>query len=181
MPLRPDWPRPAAVLDNYLRTADALGWLADAFGGLTSRPRQFAMLAEPEAQALLGQMNAELKQQGVMLLTASLEATFQVDLQLRVARKLKDPVSRRLRRLHRAAERSDRRIEVEELLDAWKKETGNASALGQLRQVIGYRHWLAHGRYWEQKSGLTYLDPGDVWDRWERVRDLLPDFPIDFD
>jgi hypothetical protein len=42
-------------------------------------------------------------------------------------------------------------------LDLWKQEFPTQKLLlGELKGALNYRHWLAHGRYWEPKLGRKY-------------------------
>ena len=40
-------------------------------------------------------------------------------------------------------------------------------------QLVKYRHWLAHGRYWTQKSGIRPT-PEQAWDTGTIVFAVLP-------
>lgn len=127
-------------------------------------------------------LREESNQQSMLLLMASIEAVFQVDLHRRVERRLKDRASTALRRYHRRLTGKKRRIEVEGILDEWKSSVaGIAESIGQLKQAIAYRHWLAHGRYWVQHSGLNNPDLLDFWNRWISVEQRIAvdfEFPL---
>ncbi|HUY36440.1 MAG TPA: hypothetical protein VMV69_27130 [Pirellulales bacterium] len=110
----------------------------------------------------------DLDQSAVLLLVASFEATLQVDFHERVTRKKKDGVSKELRRLwSRNAPHHGltRWVTVEEIVDVWRKHVGHTALIGNFKQLVLYRHWLAHGRYWVQKSGLGDIDPFEAWQR----------------
>jgi uncharacterized protein YutE (UPF0331/DUF86 family) len=41
----------------------------------------------------------------------------------------------------------------EDIFEAWKANvTGSKRLIGELRGAFKFRHWLAHGQYWELKS-----------------------------
>src|SRR5258708_2872834 len=99
-----------------------------------------------EVEQALWELAQELDHEVTLLLTASFEATFQVDFRRRIARKKKDRLSKKLRKLWRKHKRA-KWVVVEDILDVWQKETGHVQAIGKLKQLIQFRHWLAHGRY----------------------------------
>jgi hypothetical protein len=107
-------------------------------------------------------------------LFASLEAVLRDDYHRRVRERLKDPVSRCFRALHRNLAG---RVPLDHILAIWKKETGKSEVIGNFRQLAQLRDWLAHGRYWVQKSGLPSPDPGQVWAIGARLFQALPGFP----
>ena len=165
----PDWPRPSTVINHYERARSVLEALPAMTVMLTAVGGPFE--GQPDLRPIALEMIRELGQQNVLLLVASIEATFQVDLGARATRRLNDRYSVALRRLRKRMRDQDRRVEIEDILDVWQTETRLARAVGDFKQVIAYRHWLAHGRYWRQKSGLRDIDPRGVWLRWESLRD----------
>ena len=115
-------------------------------------------MTQDEIDAAIAEMRLELNQEIVLLLVASFEAEFQADFHNRVTLKRKDRVSRDCRRIlgdQRGRQKDAKRIAFEEILDVWAKHEGHVRAIGNLKQLIRFRHWLAHGRYWVQKSGLA--------------------------
>jgi predicted CopG family antitoxin len=88
-------------------------------------------------------------------LIAFIEAFFRVDFLHRVEKKKKDPVSRVFRAL---AKRKKKRISLDEdIFETWSEHAiGTKALIGQLRSVFRYRHWLAHGRYWDPKLAQNY-------------------------
>jgi hypothetical protein len=45
----------------------------------------------------------------------------------------------------------------EDILGSWIKHHPELrSLIGQLRAALQFRHWLAHGRYWDLKAGRKY-------------------------
>jgi hypothetical protein len=87
---------------------------------------------------------------------AALEAAFRVDYLYRCQRKMKDDVSRAFRVIYRDRDQNARLDE--DIFETWKE---NSSApgprlIGELRGAFNFRHYLAHGRYWEPKLGRKY-------------------------
>lgn len=171
MTIAAQWPRPQQILRYYLRSRDALTAL--------KKSPEFVGMTETDREQSIRDLAGELSHEVVLLLTASFEALVQVDFEDRVSNRRKDPISRSLYRLARSHERRRDRprwIPVEEILDVWQRETGRAHLIGRLKQLFQFRHWLAHGRYWVQKSGLKDPDPFVAWSIGKAVFDALPGF-----
>jgi hypothetical protein len=140
---------------------------ADGSGG-----GPFAGRSELEVRETLKRLRLESERQATMMLVASFEAWFQVDFHTRVqTRSPKDAVTARFREMWK----SDDRVTVEAILDVWKDETGEAAKIGRMRQLVNFRHWLAHGRYWLQTSGIE-PDFEDAWEIGGAVFAALPGF-----
>ena len=177
-------PKPFDILRYYRRCLEALDALKRAVSpslraGALERTSQFFGMTSDEFDAALVELRRELDYQVVMMLTASFEAIFQSDLQDRVRRKKKDPLSKALRRWwHENQCGTGKWIHMESLLDAWKKTTtGHSRVIGRLRSLVLFRHWLAHGRYWPDKSGLKNVDPFTAWQIGKGVLAVLPGLP----
>jgi hypothetical protein len=88
------------------------------------------------------------------------EGSLRIDSQLRRRRRLKDPLSRSFRKLHKTAKR---RLRLEDILDLWAlQHTSMKGVVRELRAALIFRHWLAHGRYWVRPSH-TRLDYQDIY------------------
>jgi hypothetical protein len=95
----------------------------------------------------------ELEHLTCFSIISSTEAHLKVDYIKRVRRKDKSPIGRIFRDFNK---KTGKRISLEEhILDSWKKETKDAS-FSNFLGLLKYRHWLAHGRYWEPKLGQYY-------------------------
>jgi hypothetical protein len=98
---------------------------------------------------------SELDFSSAMSVMSSVEAAVRKDYLTRVYNRWKDPLSRSMRDLHR--EKRDRAGLERDLLPQWGTTTSIAGRLlSEVMQAFRYRHWLAHGRYWEPKFGRTY-------------------------
>jgi hypothetical protein len=68
-------------------------------------------------------------------------------------------------------------------LDVWKKAKSNAGnqLFADFASLIQHRHWLAHGRYWTDKSGVS-PDPGSsrivVDALFNALQGVAADFPL---
>ena len=90
----------------------------------------------------------------VLSILAALEAAFRIDYLQRVYKRKKDELSKEFRVLYKA---KSTHISFEEILSAWIKHSNAPKKLiGDLRGAFNYRHWLAHGRYWNPKLGQRY-------------------------
>jgi len=179
----PDWPKPRDVLEYFDESLEIIESIPAAFPAGVPASSRYRDVSVEDVRIIAGKLKTELELQCVMSLAASIEATFQVDLRTRVRNRLNNDASNRLRRLWKQTRTMRRRIEFEQILEAWKKSiAGITRATGSLKQVLEFRHWIAHGRYWQQKSGLANLGPLEVWSRWEDVRDRIAsvtEFPLE--
>lgn len=96
----------------------------------------------------------EIEQRGYLVIIAATEAILQLDFRARSNGHSSVPLRDEARKLtHRA--KKGRRVEVEEVLDAWRSLPGGPkTAIGEFRQLLDHRHWLAHGRYFKNKAAV---------------------------
>lgn len=161
-----DVPTPRDVYEFY---QDMLTTLEFSRGNALTMGEQspYFTWSEADLDSHFAALAAELRQGVVLLLAASFEALFQADYLRRVKARKKDPVTAGLRRLSvRQRGRTRRRVELDQILDVWNyAKPPVKKSIGEFRQLMEYRHWLAHGRYWNQKSGLRELEPHEAWRR----------------
>ncbi|WP_437288698.1 hypothetical protein [Sorangium sp. So ce406] len=173
------WPRPTEILDHDDRLREALRALDRQFSVATTDPRSTLFgLSRDEFDDRLTRTLEELDAQTVLTLTASAEATIRRDFEARLHRRTKDAMRRRFKQLR---ERYAERVALDDILEAWKDEHGNAERIGRFEQLVLHRHWLAHGRYWSNKSGIA-PDPLQahlvIDDLFRSLTDHLTDFPL---
>ena len=97
----------------------------------------------------------ELERTSSFSLLSSLEASLTIDYLSRCYGKKKDPLSRDLRALHKS--KAQRASLEQDILTIWKKHHPDFNPLiSELIAAFKYRHWLAHGRYWNPKLGRKY-------------------------
>lgn len=182
-PINSSWPRPGEVLRHYQNLTRAIDCLyEEARSSMTvlEEGHRYYGYSIDELDLEFEDYRNELDQQVSLILVASFEAILRLDFVHRVVDKRKDPASKKLRAMARAKV-SPQDIRLDHLLDAWKDILGRVEVIGQFKQVVLLRHWLAHGRYWIQKSGLRAIDPLEVWQRGVAVMDAIPILPeIDF-
>jgi len=104
---------------------------------------------------------------------AAVEAALRVDYLLRATRKRKDDLSRAFRELY--GRRQERARFDEDLLDLWARHHPELKRyIGELRAALKYRHWLAHGRYWQRPTSGRF----DFVSIYGLAELLLADFPL---
>jgi hypothetical protein len=83
-----------------------------------------------------------------LTILARLEAGFRIDYKQRCAKKKPDPVSIEFRALSNA---KGRKVALEdEIWEIWRNAHPSTRPLiSELRSAFKFRHWLAHGRYWQ--------------------------------
>jgi hypothetical protein len=87
---------------------------------------------------------------------AAIEAHVRVDFLQRCYFKNKDDLSRKFRALHQT--KGPNVSLPDDILTLWKDYICSKSLISDLRSVLNYRHWLAHGRYWVAKLGRDKYD-----------------------
>lgn len=99
---------------------------------------------------------AELDLTSTLTVLGAVEAAFRIDyLQRCEGHKRKDAISRAFRAVYK--KKGVRASLEDEILEIWKiHEAGTAPLVAALRGAFKFRHWLAHGRYWEPKLGRKY-------------------------
>jgi len=116
---------------------------------------RFLGYAPDEASGELQERLDETDRRSALAILIGLERAFRVDYENRCRKKMKDSLSRAFRTIHKSRERTVRL--GEDIFEAWRHNvTGSHELIGKLRGAFKYRHWLAHGRYWEPKLGAKY-------------------------
>ncbi|MDE2989773.1 MAG: hypothetical protein OXU21_01725 [Chloroflexota bacterium] len=116
---------------------------------------RFAYLTEDEVLAERDERMYEADAASALTVLASIEAAFRVDYLRRCYARYRDGLSRTLRALYQ--EQGARVSLSDDLLEAWKKHGAmTARLVGDVRSALGYRHWLAHGRYYVARLGRQY-------------------------
>jgi hypothetical protein len=113
----------------------------------------------------------ELELSAVLALTASAEARLRLDAALRMQRG-QDALGKRLQ-VMQANARAGWMIPLyaDGIVDAWKAYIASIAnlvkndrarmltSIGRFKNLLDIRHWVAHGRYWELKWGITQFSP----------------------
>jgi hypothetical protein len=97
-------------------------------------------------EEMLMRMDESDKTHTLLLLTA-VEAMFRLDAEERYRRKNKDPLSRKIKEIYRT--RVNIKLEDHLIAARIEVEPSMKRYLDALKGAFKYRHWLAHGRYWE--------------------------------
>ena len=109
---------------------------------------RFASDRPSDVAAKLADRIDETDMRSALAIMARIEAAFRIDYQQRCDRKRPDPVSIAFRVLSRDRGRNVRLDE--DIWEAWRESHPSTRPLiGQLRSAFKFRHWLAHGRYWQ--------------------------------
>ena len=120
-----------------------------------------------EKEALL----EEARRAASMDLFGALEAAIRIDFLQRCYRRERDTVSRAFRHLYR--EKGARASLEGDILAAWRHHSNvPRSVIENLTNAFKYRHWLAHGRYWNPR--FPRLDYDEVYALAEATLDAFP-------
>jgi hypothetical protein len=115
----------------------------------------------------------ETDQRSAFFVLTRVEAAFRVDYELRCRKRMRDDLSRTFRALWK---KQRNRVSLDEdIFEAWREHWPRLRQLvSELRGAFKFRHWLAHGRYWEPKLGKKY----DFNFVYSLVDDVLIAFPF---
>jgi hypothetical protein len=123
--------------------------------GLVQRDSKFVAYSREDVRDELHERLVELDHTAAFGTLAALEASFRTDFLIRCTERWKDDLSRHFRGLYKA--KGDHVALEDGILDGWKEHVPTAKALiSDIIGAFGYRHWLAHGRYWVPKLGQRY-------------------------
>lgn len=115
----------------------------------TKHGPRFLGYTQAEVDEDLDSRISELELSTSLTILASVEAAFRLDYLTRCRLKKKDPLSKELRRIHKAV-KEKAKLE-DQILKAWiaYETPANIKFLRQFKESLKLRHWLAHGRYWQ--------------------------------
>jgi hypothetical protein len=107
----------------------------------------FAGYRMSDVETMLAGILTETDMRSGLVLMARIEAAFRIDYKERSKKKGADAISIELRKLWKKKGKNAR-LE-DEIWDVWRDiDPPTKQIIGQLRSVFKFRHWLAHGRYW---------------------------------
>lgn len=169
---------PSDACKAYDRQVVALEQLQRSGLDAVTRLAPFQGMSDEEALTALQDASTRLELSGTLAVVAAVEATLRLDMKARVSRgRRRSPTTAALIQL--ATSKGDK-VGLEELLDVWKQLASAAvGAVGEFKQQYRHRHWLAHGGYWADKSGVS-PSPHDVLATYERLEQSLKAFSADF-
>jgi len=142
----------------------------------TSNPNAtelFARKTEAEIEDELRVVSEENERLVVLNLLAAIEAAFRIDYLQRCYKRKKDILSLALRSIH-DSKGTSASLE-DDIFTAWKENTESGYIISELRGAFKYRHWLAHGRYWEPKLGKKY----DYFSVFTLAQTVFDSFPLE--
>jgi hypothetical protein len=135
--------------------SDAVEALGHFFGDwATLNVTRYVGFTPTEIRGLLENRLEETSLRSALQVLASLEAAFRIDYVIRCLLKKKDALSRDFRDLYKLKKTRVRLSE--DILERWLVHQSHINGLkrliGEMRGALRFRHWLAHGRYWEPKN-----------------------------
>jgi hypothetical protein len=162
---------PEQAWQFYVVARDRLFAMQDEISGSATTIAEGHVLfgrTEEEALSLLEWLRNECDRQVVMFLVAAIESVVMSDANQRRKDKSPNETTKQLRYLFE----QDERVVLEDVLDAWKLTIGGP-AIGEFKQTLPFRHWLAHGRHWHYRGPLTIVPPELVRDRGNKLLSAL--------
>lgn len=135
-------------------------------------PIKFIGYSKEELSIEFKQRMEELDKTSSLTVLSALEASFRIDYLKRCYQKEKDALSRIMREIYK---KKGHHVSLEDdIFDTWKKYYPKSkNMISELLGAFKYRHWLAHGRYWEPKLGRKY-DYHYIYALAEQIDNTLP-------
>ena len=131
----------AASLDSYFNFSTAI----------ISFPARFVGYSRIDFDAELKNRKDTLDRMCSFEILAAIEARFRVDYLTRCQEKKKDILSKKLRDIYKKS--ANKAKLVDDILTAWRDVFPEHKAcLDKLQKALDFRHWVAHGRYWQSKT-----------------------------
>jgi hypothetical protein len=144
-----------------LQLAEAQVQLAVAEGTLPPPPFDDALAVgatSSEVRTWFRRQHTELERAVVTALVACFEAIVRPDVHERVRRKARSGINQKLKTLWVAQKK---RVRFDDIVDAWKTEVSMGKDASAFKELMHYRHWLAHGRTW--KLSVPATPPDVAW------------------
>jgi hypothetical protein len=99
----------------------------------------------------------ELEVTCAMTVLSKLEASFRIDYLVRCRRKKRDALTKHFREIYKT--KMHKASLDDEILEGWSETYPIYRRLvGEVKGALNYRHWIAHGRYWEPKLARKKYD-----------------------
>ena len=143
--------------------------------------QRFVAMTPDEVNGYYEAQKVELDRLTMLNYVASAEATVKVYYFRRVGGiggKWRDPVSKVLRDWYKKLSGRKQRqpdFDRDGILDIFKNARAVSNhVIGQFRECLQLRHWVAHGRFWEKPAVADRLDAEDVYARATTLIQALP-------
>ena len=174
-------PTPAEIWDYYQAAQETFAAhyekLKAGFPRATvERSSRFFAMSLPELDDAFERLREELDHEVALALVGSIEAIFMSHYN---SMKAPGPQAGILEaRLWVLRGRRGDDASFDDVLEAWKEaRPGQGHEVGLFKQVLQFRHWLAHGRRWDP-LGFSGFGVATVVDRARRLdRSLAPSLP----
>ena len=140
---------------------------------------RFVGSTEADVDQYFAEQRGELARLTCVNLVGSAEGSIRLDFNRRVLGKLPDPLALSYQAWYAtlSAGKQDRPdFDEKGILERLKdsKVLKDNNVVGQFRQCLKPRHWVAHGRYWAKHASVDHLTPAQVF---QRAKDLLNALP----
>jgi hypothetical protein len=117
--------------------------------------KKFIGMTPQEFESYFKESNKELDYLVCFDLLSATEAVLRMDYNEKVSLKLKTETARKFREINK--EKGNKVSLEEDIIKVWKQyDTSTTSDFSDFLGSLKYRHWLAHGRYWNPKIGRIY-------------------------
>jgi hypothetical protein len=134
----------------YSDSESALNYYFEPSDVASNFPARFIGYNRKEIDDELKSRKEALDRMCSLELLAVLEARLRIDYLVRSQKKKKDDLSKVFRCIYKI--KKNKASLKDDLIRVWKNECSqHKTRLDELGKALDYRHWLAHGRYWQPK------------------------------
>ena len=176
-------PELSDVVEWFMQSHDSLENYQNYIEDLSkNNPSQLPILYKgmefDEFNEYFENLKAEISLLFIFYLISLTEGKIRVDFFNRVEESLTDLVSKRnIAQYRKAGASKAKEIRLESLIDTWKNHfAGNnrrVQIIGEFKNRMKTRHWIAHGRYWENNSHNSYT-VRNTFERCDQLLKLIP-------
>ena len=152
-------PDPASLADIADYHIDAEAGLKLCFSPANPEyASRFIAHLPSEISAELAERLSETEMRSALVTVSRVEAALRNDFIQRCRLKMPDDISITFRKIHK--KRGVRIRLDEDILDVWYQNVDPPSrnVISTLRGMLKYRHWLAHGRWWNAGRKYSFQD-----------------------
>jgi hypothetical protein len=178
-----DLPDLANLIEWHKQCSNSLSYYKDYIQTLIEKnpiqvPVLFKGMSTNEFEDYFGELQGEISLLFIFYLISLTEGKIRVDFFERVEKELKDLVSKKYTGHYKKKGASNaKEIRLESILEIWKNyfsgNNGRINTIGEFKNRMKTRHWIAHGRYWSYSAYASYTVP-NTFDKCDALLKLLP-------
>jgi hypothetical protein len=176
-------PELSDVLEWFMQSHDSLEHYQNHIEDLSNNnpgqlPSLYKGMEFDEFNEYFESLKAEISLLFIFYLISLTEGKIRVDFFDRVEENFADLVSKKyIAQYRKAGPSKAKEIRLESLMEIWKNyfrgNNAQVQIIGEFKNRMKTRHWIAHGRYWDYNSHDRYTVP-NTFERCNELLNLIP-------